>query len=193
MWGQRRMLAVRQCMLNSHQYSCTFCCRAAYGNRGAVWQNGVRQGRAYNAKVWSWIAPCGKNCTLDIHWHLPNIYGDQKVNVNSVKQRVLCFSSGNTSRKDKKAVHICHTMKGRLSGSAHAYESVDCEQEPVYRAEHCISCFEKKNVTIAIEQSLHQVGTMKAHPGTERTVYASLSGTTEPIHSSRWQFPGSHH
>lgn len=101
MWGQRRMLAVWQCMLNSHQYSCTCCCRAAYGNRGAVWQNGVRQGRAYNAKVWSWIAPCGKNCTPDIHWHLPNIYGDQKVNVNSVKQRVLCFSSGNTGRKDK--------------------------------------------------------------------------------------------
>jgi len=40
---------------------------------------------------------------------------------------------------------------------------------------------------------LQQVGSMNAHTGTERTIYASLSGLTEPMQGWRWQFPGSHH
>ena len=50
----------------SHQHFVKFCCRATDGSRGAVWQNGVWHGSAYEAKVCNWIPPCGKNCTL---WH----------------------------------------------------------------------------------------------------------------------------
>ena len=31
-----------------------------------LWQNGVWQGSAYEAKVWNWIPPCGKHCS---HWY----------------------------------------------------------------------------------------------------------------------------
>ena len=50
----------------SHQYSITFCCCVTDGSRGAVWQNGVWHGSAYEAKVCHWIPPCRKNGT---HWH----------------------------------------------------------------------------------------------------------------------------
>ena len=50
----------------SHQYSITFCCCVTDGSRGAVWQNGVWHGSAYEAKVCHWIPPCIKNGT---HWH----------------------------------------------------------------------------------------------------------------------------
>ena len=50
----------------SHQCSITFCCCVTDGIRGAVWQNGVWHGSAYEAKVCQWIPPCGKNGT---HWY----------------------------------------------------------------------------------------------------------------------------
>ena len=50
----------------SHQNSITCCCCVTNGSREVVWQNGVWCGSAYEAKVWNWIIPCGKNCT---HWH----------------------------------------------------------------------------------------------------------------------------
>ena len=50
----------------SHQHSIPFCCFATAGSKGAVWQNGVWHGSAYEAKVCYWIPPCGKS---GIHWH----------------------------------------------------------------------------------------------------------------------------
>jgi hypothetical protein len=50
----------------SRQYSVKFCCRATDDRRGAVWQNGVWHGSAYEVKVCNWMPPCGKNCT---QWH----------------------------------------------------------------------------------------------------------------------------
>jgi hypothetical protein len=50
----------------SRQYSVKFCCRATDGSRGAVWQNGIWNGGAHEAKVCTWIPPCGKNFTK---WH----------------------------------------------------------------------------------------------------------------------------
>ena len=44
----------------SRQYSVKFCCRATDDSRGAVWQNGVWHGSAYETKVCNWIPPCGK-------------------------------------------------------------------------------------------------------------------------------------
>ena len=50
----------------SHQYSIKFCCSAADGSSGEVWQNGVWHGSEDEAKVCPWILPCEKNGT---HWH----------------------------------------------------------------------------------------------------------------------------
>jgi len=69
----------------SRQYSVKFCCRATDDSRGAVWQNGVWHGSAYETKVCNWIPPCGKNCT---HWHSPTLW-------------VARFSSGDSDVKDK--------------------------------------------------------------------------------------------
>ena len=37
----------------------------------------------------------------DIHWCLLNIYGDQTVDVSTVRQWVMCFSSSDSDMKDK--------------------------------------------------------------------------------------------
>ena len=47
-----------------HQYSITFCCHVTDGNRGAVWQNSVWHGSAYEVKVWKWIPQCGEKLHL---------------------------------------------------------------------------------------------------------------------------------
>ena len=44
----------------------TCCCSVTGGSRGAVWQNGVWHGSAYEAKGCHWIPPCRKNGT---HWY----------------------------------------------------------------------------------------------------------------------------
>ena len=77
------MLAVKA--EHSHQYSITFCCRVTDGSKGAVWQNGIWHGSAYKSKVCCWIPPCGKSCNTDIHWCLLNIYGDQTVELSTVR------------------------------------------------------------------------------------------------------------
>jgi len=55
-----------------HQHSITFCCCAADGSRGAVWQNGVWHGSDYETKVCQWIPLSGKNCT---HWYSLKLAG----------------------------------------------------------------------------------------------------------------------
>jgi len=50
----------------SCQYSITLHHCAVDGRRGAVWQNGVWHGNAYEAKMWNWIPPCRNSGT---HWH----------------------------------------------------------------------------------------------------------------------------
>ena len=39
---------------------------------------------------------CGIKLTVDSHWHLLNVYGDQTVGASTVRQWVECFSSGNS-------------------------------------------------------------------------------------------------
>ena len=54
----------------SWKYTVTFCCHGKDSHRGAVWQNSVWCGSAYEAKVCHWIHPFRekkkKNCT---QWH----------------------------------------------------------------------------------------------------------------------------
>ena len=50
----------------SHPYSLKFCCHVTDGSKGALWQNSIWHGSAYEAKVCHWIPACRKNGT---HWH----------------------------------------------------------------------------------------------------------------------------
>ena len=45
----------------SHQHSTAFCCCVIDGSRGAVWQNGIWHGSAYEAKMCHWIPLCRRN------------------------------------------------------------------------------------------------------------------------------------
>ena len=75
----------------SRQYSVKFCCRATDDSRGAVWQNGVWHGSAYEAKVCNWICLCGKKFVpYDIHRRLLKVCGDQTVDVSTVRRWGLC-------------------------------------------------------------------------------------------------------
>ena len=51
----------------------------------------------------------------------------------------------------------------------------------MYGAEYWLQCTGNNGGSVEILQSLHQVGPMNAHTGTERPPYASLSGPTGPI------------
>ena len=78
----------------SHKYSVTFCYHVTDGGRGAAWQNGIWHGSAYEAKVCHWIPPWGKIIApIDSHWLLLNVYGDQTVDVRTVRCCVIHFSS----------------------------------------------------------------------------------------------------
>ena len=80
----------------SWQYSITFCCHMAGGNRRAVWQNGIWYVSEYEAKVVNWIPPSGK--TNGTHWlkWLLNTDGNQTVNVNTLKWWMVYLSSGDS-------------------------------------------------------------------------------------------------
>ena len=73
---------------HSHQYSVTFCYHVTDGSRGALWQYGI-------------CLHVEKMAPTDIHWCLLNIYGDQTVDVSTVRLFVFHFSGGNSDMKDK--------------------------------------------------------------------------------------------
>ena len=90
----------------SHQYPITCCCCVTDGSRGAVWQNGVWHRSMDEAKV----CHVEKMAPIDIHWHLLNVDGDKPVDVSTVRQRMVCFSSGNSVVKDitDGGAHLSH-------------------------------------------------------------------------------------
>ena len=88
----------------SHQYSITFCCHKTDGSRGTVWQNGIWYGTACGAKVCHWFPPCTKQTNKQTNRKKkkpcnPLIfinYGDQPVNVSTIRWWVVYFNSGNS-------------------------------------------------------------------------------------------------
>jgi hypothetical protein len=77
---------------------CMLCCRAIDSSTEAVWQNGVWYGSAYEAEVCYWIPPCGKK----LHpLTFIDVYGDQTVDVSTVRRWVVRFSSVDSDVKDK--------------------------------------------------------------------------------------------
>ena len=99
-----------------HQCSITLCCCATDGSRGALWQNGVWHGSVYAVCVFSmhWIPPCGM-ASIAIHSYLLNVYGDQPVDVSTVKGWVICFSSGNSNNRSLSLIQILDKHAGSCS------------------------------------------------------------------------------
>ena len=83
----------------THQYTITCCCHVTDGSRRAVWQNGVWDGSAYEAKGCCWIPPCRKSYTINIHWQLLNVYWDRTLDVSIVRSWVAHFNSGDSNVK----------------------------------------------------------------------------------------------
>jgi len=83
----------------SWQYSFAFCCHVTNDSRTdgslteccLIWKCIWNKGVSLNSPLW-------KN---SIHWHFLNVDGDQSVDVSTVKQWVVCFSSSDSNAKDK--------------------------------------------------------------------------------------------
>ena len=72
-------------------------------------------------------------------------------------------------------------MKQRAHLNQFTCVNCDYTQGTVYGAEYQLQCVGNDGDNTGISKSLHQVGPMNLHTGTERTQYAGLSGPTEPI------------
>jgi len=55
-----------------------------------------------------------KVAPTDIHCLLLNVYGDQSVDVNTVRQWVVCFSNGDSNSESSPLVHIFMNAACRL-------------------------------------------------------------------------------
>jgi len=79
------------------------------------------------------------------------------------------------------AMHRCETKKWRASQSAHLCESAFYNQRTEYGAEYQPHCVGTDGCNTGILQSLSQLGPMNGYTGTERILYASLSGAIESV------------
>ena len=78
----------------SHQYPITFYCHVT--EWCLTWNRGWSEDGSLNSSMWKKkIAP------IDVHLCLLNIYGDLTVDASTMRWWVVCFSSGNSSMKDK--------------------------------------------------------------------------------------------
>jgi len=97
------------------QCSVTCCHCVTDSSRGALGQNGVRHGSAYGTKVCHWIPFMQKKMvSIDIQCCLLTIYGDQSVDVSTVRQWVGWFSSGDINSGSPLLVQIFMIMACRL-------------------------------------------------------------------------------
>ena len=89
----------------------------------------------------------------DIRWYLLNIYGDQIVDVSTVRRWVVCFSSDDMDVKDKPRSRWPGTAtKLRASPSAHLHKSANSDQGTAYRAQYLLKSVEN-NSDFGISQS----------------------------------------
>jgi len=101
----------------SQRYSTTCCCSVTDGRRDAVWQNGIWHRSAYEAEVYHWTPSCRKNGN-NIHQHLLNVYGDQTVDVSTVRRWVVRFSRGDSDAEDKpRSRQPCRFLQAWHAGS----------------------------------------------------------------------------
>ena len=98
-------------------------------SRGTIWQNGIWHGSMCMKEVCMMkvcmmevcMNVCGteflhalKMAASDIHWHLMDISGDQTVDLSTVRQWVVCFSSGNSNSGSPLLVQIFTSMAWKL-------------------------------------------------------------------------------
>ncbi len=109
-----------------------------------------------------------KMAPTDIRQRLPNVYGDQAVDVHTVRWWVLRLSTGNSYICERQAtfwvaMHSCHTIKWRVSQSAHLHESAnggDYVEKQCFVAEtllyqNVISLFVAFEVSVEINRRHH--------------------------------------
>ena len=77
----------------------------------------------------------------------------------------------------QRAMHSCHITQWRVPPSAHLHKSLDYDHGTTHGAEYQLQCIQNNSGNTGILQCLHQVG----RTATERTLYISLSGPTEPV------------
>lgn len=109
---------------------------------------------------------------------LLNVYKDQTVGVSTVMGWVARFSSGYSDVKNK-PLSDSHAQLLH-----HKMESISISSSTNWQYMTRDLCTELQYIgnsggNFGISQSLHQVGPMNAHTGTERTPCASLSGPIE--------------
>jgi len=132
----------------------------------------------------------------NIHWHLLNVDGDQTVDVSTVRQWVMRFSSGDSHMKDKPCSGCPQTAVTPWNEEP-LNQLVNANQWIITR-EWCtelnigfnalgtvVAMFKHCNIcTRWVSQRLTQE--QKGH------LYVSLSGPTEPIQGWRWQLSRAH-
>jgi len=124
-----------------------------------------------------------KMAPTDIHWHLLNIDGNQTVDVNTVGNE-WCVSAVVTAMwKTSHVVDGCAQMSHRemknASQSAHLHESVDYNQETVYRVEYWLQCIGSDGAVLDYCKVCTRWCKCSHRSG--RTPYANFSGPTAPI------------
>jgi len=124
------------------------------GSRRAVWQNGVWDESAYEAKMWHWIPPSRKNGT---HWHSRTHSERQwRPNTGNKHSEVVAGGFQQWQQRHEKqamfqiAMHSCHSMKWRVSQSAHSHRSVDYNQKFMHGAEYLIQCIGNNGCNVGI-------------------------------------------
>jgi len=121
-----------------------------------------------------------KTAPINIHQCLPNVYGDQTVDVSTVRQWVVHFSGGDSDVKDKPwSRHSCTAVTSWNEEHLNQFIHVNQWITTVYEAEYQLWCIGNDGGNVGISQSFWQVDPIDTHTGSRRTPYASLSGPYE--------------
>ena len=81
------------------------------GSKGAVWQNGVSHEVHVKQRCVTEFLLEEKMSLIDIHWCLLNAYRDWTVGVSTVRQWVVCFSSGDRGSLSLVKIFYKHGMQ----------------------------------------------------------------------------------
>jgi len=176
----------------SHQYSITLYCYVTDGSRGAVWQNGLNmEAHMKQSCVTEYLHAEEITPTDTASWmFMDTISGLHSEAVGDVfpqwwqqRERKAMFWS---------VMNSCHTMKWTVLISSTMWIG-SLQPGKCCGYEYQLQCVGDYGGSTEISKSLHQVRPTNAHTGTERTLYASLSGPIELKQGWRWQFPRLHH
>ena len=122
-----------------------------------------------------------ESALTDIRRLCLNVYGDQTMNVSTVRWWVVHFGSSDSVKDKPCCGWLCTTVTPQ--NEKHLNQLIctnwQIKKKGLYGAEHHLQCTGNNGGNTGISQSLQQVDAMNAHTGTDRTPYASLSGPTE--------------